>query len=73
VLDTLADGIAYLAIHAQLLLFCALRLTWVRKAPVQPLSRAEEHGAGLVGLVARGNHRVKRLVEIPVERLALLS
>jgi len=46
-------------------------LVWQRlgqSSPLQPLLRPKEDGAGLVGLVAHGDHLVERLVDIALER-----
>jgi hypothetical protein len=40
---------------------------------VQPLPGAEKHRAGLVGLITHRDHLVERLVEVALERLALLT
>jgi hypothetical protein len=71
--DTLPKGVAHLAVDGELFLFGAARLARVGEAPVPPLLGAEEHGAGRVGLVAHGDDQVERLVEVALERLALLA
>ena len=73
VLDAIADRVAHVAIDLELLLFRTLSLARVREAPVQALPGAEEDRAGLIGLVAHRDHRVERLVEVAIERLALLA
>ena len=40
---------------------------------MQAFSGAEEHRARLVGLIADGDYRVEWLVEVAIERLALLA
>src|SRR5205085_1631912 len=71
-LDALANRVAHFAIDGELVILAACGFARVRKAPVQALPGTEENRARFVGLVADSDHLVEWLVEVALERLALL-
>ena len=70
--NALVDGVAYLTVDLELLLLRTSSLTRVWEAPLQTLSGTEEHRARPVSLIADGDHRVERFVDIALESLTLL-
>ena len=71
-IDALPNGIAHRAVDGELLILGTHGFARVRKTPVQPLPGAKEDWAGLVGLVADGDHLIERRVDVALQRLARL-
>src|SRR5215207_11663634 len=71
-LHPILDPVPDPAEDLQLLLLRALRLGGVLEGPVQPALGPREERAGLVGVVADGDHVVEGLVQVPIQGLRLL-